>query len=126
MKIRNEQQNAFSAGAIEDFISRMIVHLNECFPEHCEALGDGKTREAVEFGIDRASAHGFIAERDVCKYIDLMFVFGRDFDKDESLRWAESSLRDTDWSDPGGRIDHLYDAAMEHARRAGDLRPGDL
>ena len=40
----------------------------------------------VQYGIKRAAVYGFTAKRDVCKYIDLMILFGRDFDTDKRSR----------------------------------------
>jgi hypothetical protein len=36
-------------------------------------------------GVLRAKAYGIQAERDMVKYLNLMFVFGRDFDTEFEL-----------------------------------------
>jgi hypothetical protein len=117
MKMRDEHMQAFTEAAVKDFEDRMVVHLNEFFPEQCEALGEAKTREAIREGIDRAARYEIVAECDVCKYIDLMFAFGRNFDTDPKLPWAGEVLNAPAIDDPTARINVLYDAAREYLRR---------
>src|SRR5215203_5799575 len=94
MVIRSEQMSTFSRAAVETFEDHMVVHLNKCFPAQCQAGGEQKVRETIRYGIERASTYGIKAQRDVCKYIDLMFVYGRDFDKDPNLTWPSAVLND--------------------------------
>lgn len=96
-----------------DFVARMRVHLREFFPEQCNALGDVKAGQLIEFGIMRAREHGFAAERDVCKYIDLMCVFGHRFDRDERLPWARHILESRFPQDPEQRMRRLHETAIE-------------
>jgi len=124
MKMRDEHMQAFTEAAVKDFEDRMVVHLNKFFPEQCEALGEAKTREAIREGIDRAAGYGFVAERDVCKYIDLMFAFGRNLDTDRKLSWAGRILREETIADPTLKINVLYDAAMQHVRQAASIEEG--
>ena len=70
----------------------MLVHLRKFFPKQCAALGELQLRETIGHGIRRAAHYGITAKRDVCKYIDLMIVFGRDFDSDKRFRWAREIL----------------------------------
>jgi hypothetical protein len=47
----------------------------------------------VRHGIQRAKVYGIKSRRDVCKYIDLMIVFGRDFDTNKRTGWAREILK---------------------------------
>jgi hypothetical protein len=85
LTIRDGAWDKLAEAAHADFVARMRVHLRKFFPEQCDALGEAKTGQLIEFGIARAREHGFESERDVCKYIDLMCVFGHRFDRDERL-----------------------------------------
>ena len=80
MVIRRRQMAMFSGTALQSFEDRVAAHLNRCFPDQCKLLGEPSLRGTIRYGIERASQHGINAEREVCKYIDLMVVFGRDFD----------------------------------------------
>ncbi len=115
--IRKEQMDAFSIPVNEDFKKWVFVHLTEFFPDQCRAIGDPAVSDAIMHGITRAQSYGIRHQADVCTYIDLMFVFGRDFDIDRHLPWAASILNDSSIVDSKARIDRLYDEAMKCLRR---------
>lgn len=120
MVIRSAQTEAFSDTAGEQFENRVLAHLNRCFGEECRAMGEPAVRERIRYGIKRASEYQITAERDVCKYIDLMMAFGRDFDQDA---WAASVLKDRGLRDPTTRLETLYEAGKQQQRgRSGDGR----
>src|SRR6266851_10150050 len=85
--IRKEQMAAFGPLGKKVFEDRVVDHLKKAFPQQSKALGDEKLRETIQYGTQRAAAYRIVAERDVCKYIDLMVLYGRDFDKDPNLPW---------------------------------------
>ena len=115
--IRDVTADALDRAAYDDFVARMRVHLRKFLPEQCDALGEIKTGQLIEFGVKRARECGFEAERDVCKYIDLMCVFGHSFDRDERLPWARQILESRVPPDPGERMRRLHDAALEALRK---------
>ena len=117
-KIRPEQMTAFSEAARQSFEDRMVVHLQRFFPAQCESLGEGEVRIVIRCGIERAREYGIRAERDVCKYVDIMFAFGRDFDRNPDFPWARRILKERDYPSPSKKIDHLYDTAMQEALKA--------
>ena len=117
MVIRAEQMARFSKAAAVTFEDEVVVHLNKCFPEECRAFGEPKVRETVRYGVERASAYGITAQRDVCKYIDLMFVFGRDFDRDPKLTWPSAVLKDRAMREPTVKLERLYETGKKHDPR---------
>jgi hypothetical protein len=114
--IRNPQFEALGRVAYEDFVSRMRVHLRRFFPEQCDALGEIKTGQLIEFGVKRAREYGFEAEREACKYLDLMCVFGHGFDRDSRLPWARLILESRFPPNPEGRMLHLHAVALDALR----------
>lgn len=60
--------------------------------QQCNAMGEPQLRETIQYGIQRATAYGIVGNSDVCKYIDLMVVFGRDFDTAPRFPWAAEIL----------------------------------
>jgi hypothetical protein len=104
--------DALGHAAYEDFVARMRVHMRKFFPERCDTLGETKIGQLIEFGVKRARDYGFKAERDVCKYIDLMCVFGHAFHHDERLAWARQILDSCLPSDPNERMRRLHAAAL--------------
>lgn len=113
MMIRKEQMSAFAEAAATDFENRMVVHLNKCFPAECETLQEPGVREIIRCGINRSAHYGVTTERDVCKYIDLMMVFGRNFDTRADLPWASRILNDRVLKNPTARIERLFTVAKE-------------
>lgn len=88
--IRKEQFSIFRDVEVQKFENWVASHLKRFFPAHCRQMGEAKLRETIQYGIERAAFHGFRAKRDVCKYIDVMIVLGRDFDRDKA--WAAAIL----------------------------------
>lgn len=106
LTIRDAQMAAFSQAAMRRFEDWMLRHLRQFFPAQCLSLDETALRELVRYGIARASTHGITMERDVCKYIDLNTVFGRDFDTDTRFPWAARVLRRI--QSPTTKIQSLY------------------
>ena len=117
LTIRKEQLAVFGPLGEKAFEDRMIVHLKKVFPEQSQTLGERNLRETIQYGTPRAAAHGIISERDVCKYIDLMILYGRDFDKDANLPWVQSILQNQAIKNPSSKIERLYSAARKQENK---------
>ena len=122
LQIRNPQMNALAQAAAKDFEERMVAHVGQHFRAQCEALGPAATREAIRYGVARAASHEITIERDVAAYIDVMFAFGRDFDRDPSLPWAAAILGDRAEL-ATARARRLLDESMNHLDRAVGITP---
>lgn len=123
LKIRPEQNDELAKVALKRFEDKMVVHLNKFFPDHCKVLGEEGTREAIQYAIERSASYEIVSERDVCKYTDLMFAFGRDFDKDPKLPWASKILTDKDLKGrPTRKIKLLYKTAMKNVGKAAGIK----
>ena len=121
LTIRKEQLAIFDPVGRKAFEDRVITHLKKVFPEQSAALGELKLRETIQYGTQRAAAYRVASERDVCKYIDLMIFYGRDFDKDAKHPWAQSILQNQAIRNPTSKIERLYKAAKkeENQRQPG-------
>lgn len=108
--LRSQHTEAFDQDIRRRFENRMVAHLNQFFPARCQALGEPAVREWISHGIGRAAGYGIVAERDACKYIDVMFVFGRDFDIDPLNPWAAPILT-ARAVDPTDKANHLLQTA---------------
>lgn len=111
-RIRKEQVEAFVEVSRRDFENRMVVHLRRVLPGECEPLGEKGLREMIRYGLRRAGTYRITLERDVCHYLILMLVLGRDFDNDGALPWAGLILHQLE-QDPSDRIERVYAKAME-------------
>jgi hypothetical protein len=114
LMIRKEQIDAFRRPAIQDFENRMIEHIAKFFPKQFAEFGEQKMRLTIQYGIKRAESYGIVAERDVCKYVNLMVACGRDFDRDPALPWARRVLYDPTVEEPSDRTERLFNVAMEY------------
>lgn len=90
--VRSEQMAVFSAAAEKEFEDWMVAHLNRFFADRCKRMGEEALRELIRYGIHRAASYGLTIRREVCKYIDVMLVLGRDFDKDPRHERARQIL----------------------------------
>jgi hypothetical protein len=112
LTIRREQIETLNADLRRRFETRMVAHVNQFFRQRCELLGEGGVREWIVAGIERAAGYGIKAEVDVCRYIDVMFVFGRGFDTDPRYPWAARILN-ARAANPRARVDHLVKSAKK-------------
>ena len=110
MQLRAKQMKALSNAAEQSFESRMVLHLRQFFPEQCKSLGEDGVRGQIHDGISAAATYDLVAERDVCKYIDVMFTIGWHFDQDPQIPWAREILTDDSVEDPTTRIENLCEA----------------
>ena len=85
MIIRQALMTFLSQVSRSKFEDSVAEHLKRCFPAECETLGTHGVQQTISYGVERAASHGIVLERDVCKYIDLMFVFGRNYDTDKCI-----------------------------------------
>src|SRR3954453_19441492 len=92
LPIRPEQFAVLGRLSLGDFIRRMTPHLHRLFADKCRAIGDPGISKAVEIGVASAAKYGIVDGPDVCRSIDLMFVFGVHFDSDTRFPWAATLL----------------------------------
>ena len=114
LTIRQAQMDAFSRIEVAKFEEWVLAHLQMFFPSRYRAAGEPRLREVIRSGIERAASHDVRAKRDVCKYIDLMVVFGRGFDADPRFPWAREILAS---GEPAPRrMRDLFAAAQQYLR----------
>jgi hypothetical protein len=113
LRIRKEQLRVLDLDKRKRFIAKMLQHVQEFFPTQCALLGENQLREWVEHGINSAASYRIASERDVCKYIDVMIVFGKDFDQDPRLPWAAKILK-VQHTKPTERTRLLFETAKQH------------
>jgi len=111
-KMRREQMAAFREDALRGFEDRVAAHVQRCFARRWSALQEDGVRGLIRRGVERAAAHGIVAERDVCLFIDLMLVFGAGFDREQA--WAREIL-EAPALDPSAKTRALYAHGMEEA-----------
>ena len=114
LKIRQAQMKLFADREVLKFEDWMVSHIRKFFPRATARRDETQLRALIRSGIQRAADHGIRSRRGVCKYIDLMVVFGADFDVHPDHPWAARALRD--WKSEDGRIDALFRAGVREER----------
>lgn len=115
LTVRPLQMAVFSELEVRKFEEWMLVHLRRFFPRECRAADEKQLRETIQYGIERAAAYGVNSKRDVCKYIDLMIVFGKNFDTDPRYSWAGQILGEP--GDSSAKMRSAVLAAQRHLRK---------
>ena len=116
--MRDAQMATFEQAAIHNFENRLLEHLEEFFPRHCEILGEEQVRKVIRLGIEQAEKYGLVSERDLHLYVGLMFMLGSHFDQDPQLPWAAKILTDENIIYPNHRADQLHNRAMAFLNEA--------
>jgi hypothetical protein len=112
-RVRPQQCEALERAIRDDFEKRMIQHLQNLFPSHGKKLGRNGLLEFVRNGTKKAASYQITVERDLCQFLELMFILGSDFDKNPGLPWAEAILQDASINDPQQRAARLFEAAKQ-------------
>jgi hypothetical protein len=92
--INKEQMTALREKKRRDFVKRMVDYLQRTFPKQAGSLGDAGLREEIQHGMETADQYRMVSEREVARYIELMFYLGRDFDTSPQTPWATAILND--------------------------------
>ena len=90
---------------------RALAHLRNCIPEVCATLSETELREIVHWGRKRSRRYGIEREYDFFRYLNLMFMFGFEFDTDPQYPWAARTLNANSMR-PVAKIDLLMDHAL--------------
>jgi hypothetical protein len=113
LTIRREQMRILAAPSFERFVRRGLTLVETHFGDQFASLGEAAVRDAVLYAVERAERHGLTTDQDVLSYLTLMFVFGRDFDRDPRLAWASEALQAPGRS-AAFRMSRLQSLALSH------------
>lgn len=114
LTIRPYQQDMFDQAAVHNFENRVFIHLLRYFPNRCRSLGEPRVRCLIEEGIGSALRYGLKTEIAVTKYINLLIMLGRGFDK--LPPWNEAFQEDQLRADLDPRLDELYEHFISSAK----------
>ena len=82
LAIRSDQMKVFEEAAMKGFEDEMVVHSRGFTPELCKVLGEEQLRVAIRRAISRAGSYGFTYRGPIRLYMEMMYLFGSDFDTD--------------------------------------------
>ena len=105
------------AAASSGFEHDLVEHIKKIAPRHVEVIGDEATYAIVKRGIERAQTHGFTKRGPVRFFVEMIFLFGSEFDTDPLLPWADGVLSNPSIQDEMERADILHEAMLEYVER---------
>jgi len=106
--IRKAQMDVFGIYELKRFEDHMVLHLREKLSEDVKDIPEDILRNTIQKGISDSDKYGIRYEDDVERYIDLMFILGRDFDTAENSGWAGEVLKEEAMS-PEERLDRIFE-----------------
>lgn len=114
--IRKEQ-----IAVLEDYVQHvfereLVEHIKKFAPRHAEAIGDDGVQNVVRLGLERATPYGFTNRGAVRFYVEMMCMFGSDFDTDPLLPWAAGVLNNVSIKDQLEKADILHEAMFEYQK----------
>lgn len=113
-----KSMSAFSNDLERQFEDKLVVHLRKLFAEKFRELSEVLVRRVVRLGMSRAEQYGFVREDHVCSYVDMMFVFGHEFDVVSG--WARPILLDGEIT-AIEKAKRLYASAVDNLRSAAGI-----
>lgn len=108
----------FEELALRNYEDEMVQHIKQSTPKHSETIGEPAVRQVIRIGIERAKEYDLTNRGPGRFYIELMFMFGSDFDTDPQYPWAEEILSDSEITDQMERADRLYNKTMDYLEKA--------
>jgi hypothetical protein len=112
--IRNGQMQRMEAGALQSFEDELVQQMTTFAPRHSAVIGAGGVRQVVQLGMERAAAYGLTNRGPSRFYVEMMFMFGSDFDTDLQLPWARGVLTNEAITDQMRRADTLHDELLAY------------
>ncbi len=94
MIIRSAQMEAMGARQGRLFLERMVRHLDEAYPGQIRDRFGAETRPFADAGIAKAGRYGIEMEGDIEAFLDMLVVWGPDFDVAKT--WAATILNEED------------------------------
>jgi hypothetical protein len=117
--IRKEQMKAFENDALRRFEGEMLLHSKEFTPRLCKVLGDEQLRVAVRQAMERADSYGFTNRGPIRLYIELMFLYGSDFDTDPQYPALREGLNAPD--DQMLRAEWIYQGILDYQKKVSGI-----
>lgn len=112
LTIRKDQWKYFEDLSFQSYLDEMVDHIKEFTPQHFNNIGKENVKQIVDLGISRAAAYDLTYHSTVKFYLELMFMFGTDFDTDPQYPWINEILNEgADWNQVE-RADEIHEKTM--------------
>lgn len=117
--IREAQIEALRLSTLRAFEDEMVEHLARFSPPLFKAVGPEQLREVIRSGMKRAAGYGITLRGPVRLYLELMLLFGSQFDTDPQYPWAAEVLKGQEIPSQMQRAERLYRKTVEYRERVG-------
>lgn len=112
LKIRQEQMDVLAQIPRQEFLRKMLVYMNDHFPDECEQIGAASLEKFIQEGIAKAEGYGIESLADVAQFLALQGMFGVEFDRQHG--WAREILANSSVTLGSAKIMLLNKAAVEN------------
>ncbi|PHM65034.1 hypothetical protein Xsto_02342 [Xenorhabdus stockiae] len=92
IEFNEEQYNKLKSHSINTYIDELVTNCNESYPYLDLNLSKDGLRSALENAIKKAKNEGFDQRGAVQFYIDMLILFGTEFQTDPQYAWIKTSL----------------------------------
>jgi hypothetical protein len=116
MRIRAEQMEVFQEAARRTFEEEMVFHLGGFSPPLFQVLTANGMRQVVSTGILRATNLTLTLRGPIRLYLEMMLLFGSNFDSDPQYPWVPEILEDRHLPEMM-RADRLYQKTCEYRQK---------
>lgn len=106
---------AFEQVALRPFEDEMVLHSQAFSPRLCEVIGEDQLRVALRRSMNKAGGYGLTNRGPMRLFIEMMFLYGSDFDTDPQYPWAAKILRSTE--DQMQRAEQLRAATIDYQQK---------
>lgn len=117
IKIKDTQLKKLESYALENYITELVAHCDECYPHLRKTMGEEKLRHALKSGVDKAEQSGFTQRGPVQFYIDMLIAFGAGFETDPQYPWIRESLESTKQRPQIERSSALYYLTKDYSEK---------
>lgn len=114
LQLKKHQIDVFKGKALKKFEDEMLLHVQEYFPNHFEAIGEDNVRNSIKHAFRRGKTYGLISVRNVCLYLNTMILLGSHFDIDPQYVWAKDILINTKEKNINTKTDSLSDSTEKY------------
>lgn len=114
--IRKEQLEVFRADGLATFENEMVLHLAAFSPPLFAATGEQQIRKVIRLGISRAADYGFDHQGPVRLYLEMMLLFGSDFDTDPQYLWLADILTTPALGPQMWRAERCYERVQDYLK----------
>ncbi len=111
-EIRSKQMVAFEEKARLRFDEEMVKHSQEFSPHLTEEITEDELRVLLQQALAKAESFGFTNQGPIRLYIELMLLFGCDFDSDPQYRSISGTLLDE--GDQMVRAERIWQCVVEY------------